>query len=126
MLASDLAPSAVHLRRATRATYLAFIASGFAFASWASRIPQVKDRLHLDPSQLGLVLLSIAAGSVIALPLSGRIVGRLGSRRTTAATAVLLSVALGVVAVGYSAGVAWLVAGLFLLGLANGSWDVAM
>jgi hypothetical protein len=36
---------------------------------------QVRDRLHLDPSELGLVLLAMAAGSVIALPLSGVIIG---------------------------------------------------
>jgi MFS family permease len=69
---------------ATRATYAAFAASGFAFASWASRIPQVKHRLGLDQSALGLTLLAIAAGSVIALPLSGPVVGRFGSRRTVA------------------------------------------
>jgi predicted MFS family arabinose efflux permease len=119
-------PSPQRLRSAVRATSAAFIGLGFAFASWASRIPQIKDRLELDPSELGLVLLAIAAGSVVALPLSGRIVGRLGSRRTTAAMAVLLPVALAVVAVGYLSGVALLVVGLFVLGLANGSWDVAM
>ena len=109
-----------------RGAYVAFIGAGFAFASWASRIPQVRDRLHLDPSQLGLVLLSIAAGSVIALPLSGSIVHRLGAKRTVAATAVLLAAGLGVAASGYLVGVAPVVAGLFLLGFANGAWDVAM
>jgi hypothetical protein len=48
------------VRAACRATYIAFAAAGFGFASWASRIPQVKIRLGLDPSQLGLVLLAIA------------------------------------------------------------------
>ena len=42
------------VRAGVRATYAAFIATGFAFASWASRIPQVRDRLSLDPAQLGL------------------------------------------------------------------------
>src|SRR3954469_17242993 len=65
---------------AIRATYAAFIATGVAFSTWASRIPQVKDRLDLGPSALGLVLLAIAAGSVPALPLSGPIVSRFGSR----------------------------------------------
>jgi hypothetical protein len=56
---------------AARATYGAFIGAGFAFASWGSRIPQVRDRLDLTPADLGMVLLAIAAGSVIALPTSG-------------------------------------------------------
>ena len=112
--------------RATRATYVAFAADGFAFASWASRIPQVKVRLGLDASQLGLVLLAIAAGSVLALPVSGAVVGRFGSRRTVAAAALLAGAALMIVAGGYQAGVAPVVAGLFALGIATGTWDVAM
>ena len=67
---------------ATRATYAAFISLGFCFASWASRIPQVKQLLGLNASQLGLVLLATAAGSVAALPLAGPVVARSGSRVT--------------------------------------------
>jgi MFS family permease len=111
---------------ATRATAVAFIGSGFAFASWASRIPQVRDALRLDPSELGLVLLAIAVGSVLALPLAGPVVTRLGSRRAVTSMAWLLSAALLLVAVGYHAGVLPVVVGLFLLGFANGLWDVGM
>ena len=108
------------------ATYTAFIGSGFAFASWASRIPQLRDQLSLDASELGLVLLAIAAGSILALPLSGAVVARVSSRRTVTAMALLLGVGLGTVAAGYLIGVAPVVVGLFLLGFANGAWDVAM
>jgi predicted MFS family arabinose efflux permease len=111
---------------ATRATYAAFIGSGFAFASWASRIPQVRDRLVLQPSELGLVLLAIAVGSVLALPLSGPVIARLGSRRTVSAMAVLHAVGLAIVAAGYLLGVLPVVIGLFLFGFAIGAWDVAM
>jgi MFS family permease len=111
---------------ATRATYAAFIGAGFAFASWASRIPQVKAHLGLDPSQLGAVLRAIAAGSVISLPLSGPVVARFGSRRTVAVTAALAGAGLAVVAVGYRIGVAPVVAGLFAFGVGSGSWDVGM
>ena len=111
---------------ATRATYVAFTSTGFAFASWASRIPQVKERLGLDPSELGLLLLSIAAGAVLSLPSSGPVVGRFGSRRAVAATAVLAGVGLVTVAVGYRIGVLPVAVGLFLFGVATGTWDVAM
>jgi fucose permease len=126
MLPPDLAPRPTPARAATRATYLAFIASGFAFASWASRIPQVRDRLHLSPSDLGLVLLAIAVGSVLALPLSGPVVARLGSRRTVQLMAVVQPVGLAIVAVGFLAGVGPTLVGLFLVGFAVGAWDVAM
>ena len=114
------------VRAGVLATYAAFIFTGFAFASWASRIPQVRDGLQLDPSELGLLLLAIAAGSLIALPLSGMVVARLGSRRTVATMAVVNGTALVVVAIGYQFGVLPVVAGLFFFGFAQGAWDVAM
>lgn len=120
------APSPQRVRAATAATYAAFIGSGFAFASWASRIPQVRDRLELDPAALGLVLLAIAAGSLLALPLSGPVVARFGSARTVTAMAALLGVGLTTAALGSLVGVVPVVIGLFLLGFANGAWDVAM
>ncbi|HEV7205056.1 MAG TPA: MFS transporter [Jatrophihabitans sp.] len=120
------APSPPQITAGVRSTYIAFAGSGFAFASWASRIPQVRDHLDLTPAQLGLVLLSIAAGSVIALPLAGPVIHRLGSRYTVAAMALLLGVGLATVAIGYLVGIVVVVIGLFLLGFANGAWDVAM
>lgn len=114
------------LRRATAATYVAFVSSGFAFASWAARIPQVRDRLGLDPRELGLVLLATAVGSVLALPLSGPIITRFGSAQTVIVMAVLFSIGLAVAALGSLVAVAPVVVGLFLIGLAYGAWDVAM
>lgn len=122
--ATPVTPTAV--RAATTATYAAFIGSGFVFASWASRIPQVRDRLHLNPAELGLVLFAIAAGSLLALPLSGPVVTRIGSSRTVTGMAVLLGVGLTIAALGSLAGVVPVVIGLFLLGFANGAWDVGM
>ena len=119
-------PVEAPVRAATRSTYVAFAGAGFAFASWAARIPQVRDGLSLTAGELGLVLLAIAGGSLVALVLSGSIVARFGARRTVAAMALLLGVGLLVVAFGYLAGVVPVVIGLFVLGFANGAWDVAM
>jgi MFS family permease len=113
-------------RAAARATSIAFIAGGFQFANWASRIPQVRDRLHLGPSELGLLLLCVAAGSVLALPASGPLIAHVGSRRTLEMTAALSGSGLVVVAVGYRIGVAPVALGLFLFGAGAGAWDVAM
>ncbi len=117
---------AAQAKLATRATYAAFAGAGFAFASWASRIPQVRDHLHLDPAELGLVLFAIAAGSIIALPLSGRVVGRFGSRIVVMVMSVVLSAAMIGVAFGYLAGRLAVVIGLFVFGFSTGLWDVAM
>ena len=120
------APPLPAVRFALRATFAAFIGAGFVFAGFASRIPQVRDRLELTPSQLGLVLLALAAGSLLALPLSGLIVHRLGTRRTVTGMSVLCAVGLTVIALGYLHGVVFVLVGLFLLGFGNGAWDVAM
>jgi len=120
------APSIGPVRAATRATYLVFAVSGFGFASWASRIPQVKARLGLDPSALGLLLLAIALGSVVSLPLAGTLVARWGSRWTATAMATLSTAALLTVAFGYLAGVVPVAIGLFFFGVSAGIWDVSM
>ena len=117
---------ATRVRSATYATYAAFMGSGVALASWAARIPQVRDGLSLSPSALGLVLLSMAVGSIIALPLSGWVIARFGARRAVQVMAVLLAVGMVVIALGYVFGLVPVVLGLFLFGFANGTWDVGM
>jgi predicted MFS family arabinose efflux permease len=111
---------------AQRATYVAFIGSGFGFASWASRIPQVRDALAASPSTLGLVLLAVALGSLVALPLAGVLVTRIGTARAVAAMSGCVAAGLLVVAFGYTSGIVPVVLGLFLIGFGNGTWDVAM
>src|SRR6478672_6854580 len=98
------------LRRATVAVYAVFILSGFAFASWASRIPQVRDRLELSPRGLGLVLLATAVGSVVSMPLAGVVVARVGTARTVAAMAVVAAAGVATAAIGYRVGIAPVVA----------------
>ena len=121
-----VAEPTVQVKAATRAVYAAFITNGFTMASWATRIPQVRDGLELTPSRLGLVLLAIAGGSIVSLVLAGHLVARFGSRNTVIAMAALLGVALSAVGLGYPYGVAPVVVGLFFFGFANGAWDVAM
>ena len=120
------AETSAQLERAKVAVSAVFVASGFAFASWAARIPQVRDHLHLDPSELGLLLLSIAVGSIIALPLSGLSVAKLGEAHAIEVMVAILSTGLVIIAVGYHVGVALVAVGLFLVGFGNGTWDVAM
>jgi fucose permease len=116
----------VALKRATRAVYFVFIGAGIGFASWASRLPQVREELGLTPAALGFILLSVAVGSLIALPSAGIIVHRLGAARAIVVTALVFAAGLAVAAVGVSVGVLPVVIGLLLVGFGNGVWDVAM
>ena len=123
--AAPVAPTA-RVRAATVATFVAFGGAGLLMASWLARIPQIRDALELDPSELGLVLLAVAAGSVIALPLSGPLVARFGPARTVAVGAVLACGALVALGLGYQGGPLATAAALFVFGAFGASWDVAM
>jgi fucose permease len=114
------------LRATARSVYVTFIFLGVAMASFAARIPQIRDQLGLTPSELGLVLLAIAAGSITSLPLAGHLVHRFGSRAMVGTMAVVLGAALAATAVGYKFGVAPVVVALYVYGFATGAWDVAM
>lgn len=57
-----------------------FFFLGLSFASWASRIPDIKASLGLSEAMLGTLLLALPAGQMLTLPFSGRIVARYGSK----------------------------------------------
>ena len=106
------------------AVSLCFLLNGAVIASWLPHIPDLKRRLELDDGGLGLLLLSMAAGAIVALPLAGWLVARLGSRAVTGASAAALSAA--VVLPVLTPGVASSATALVLLGACNATLDVAM
>lgn len=124
---TETASAPVAVRRASLAVFAVFFLSGFAFSGWASRLPAVRDALGMTPAQMGVLLLALAAGSVVWLPLSGVVVQRLGATRTVqvaGSTAVVgLLIAVGAV----SLHTVWLTAvGLFAYGAGIAVWDAAM
>jgi len=113
---------------ARNAVGLTFFLNGFVFATWVSRIPDIRATLGLDNGQLGLLLLSLAAGSVLALPTAGAAIHRLGTVGVIRVAGGLSAVGLCVVAVaadGFGATDAAAV-GLFAYGIGTGVWDVGM
>ena len=116
------------VRTARNAVLGTFFLNGFAFATWASRIPSVRHALDLGPGQLGLLLLSCSVGSVLSLPTAGGNVQRFGARRVVVAATLVEAMGLLLVAVGVGvlAVVPVTAIGLFLVGLGTGTWDVAM
>ncbi|GAA1392972.1 MFS transporter [Luteococcus peritonei] len=116
------------VRGARNATLLVFAVNGMNFASWASRIPEVKQALDLSAGELGTVLLAVSAGSLLGLPLSGRIAQRFGVARAMLGGIVVACSGVLLAAAGIDAFTSrWmLMAGLFLTGLGMGVWDVSM
>jgi MFS family permease len=114
------------VRAAALATHAAFACCGFGTATYLSRIPQVREYLHLSTGQLGMILLAAAGGAVCFRPLSSRVIARLGQRGTVAGSAVVAGAGQMLLGAGYLAGVPVLVLGLVVVGFANAGWDVAM
>lgn len=115
------------VRRATGAVLAVFFLNGFLFASWASRLPAVRDALDVTPGQIGLVLLVGAAGSVVALPLTGAVIERLGTTLTNRLAAALTAAGFVAALLAVAAGSAPAVAAcLFVATMGIGAWDVAM
>ncbi len=115
------------VRRAGVAVFVVFLLSGVDFASWASRLPAVRDSLGLDPAQVGLLLLVGAIGSLLSLPLSGVVVDHIGARSTVVTSAVLCAIGLLTASLGSALGaVVLVIGGLVLFGVGAGVWDAAM
>ena len=76
----------LHDRPATRlATRLAFVVAGFGISCWAPLVPFAKERLAVDDGTLGLLLLCIGIGSVVAMQFTGALSARYGSKPTIVA-----------------------------------------
>ncbi|WP_370678006.1 MFS transporter [Pleomorphomonas sp. PLEO] len=112
-------------RPATRlATRLAFLVAGFGVACWAPLIPYAKARLAVDDGVLGLLLLCLGIGSVVAMPMTGMLSARYGSKPIVIGGAIGMAVVLPLLAVASTP--LMLGAALFLFGGSLGSLDVAM
>lgn len=112
---------------AARAVFVVFAASGFAFASWASRLPAVRDGLGFSEQEMGILLLTGSIGSVAAIPLSGLVAERIGTARTVLSFSGLLVAGLAVAGYGVASDEHLAVrGGLILFGVGAGVWDAAM
>lgn len=86
-----------HLARIA-VTALFFIFGGIS-ASWASRIPTIKEAFGVNDSAWGFVLLYISIGTLITLPIAGKIIEKLGSKKAT--LLFLLAYLILLVGIGY-------------------------
>ena len=114
----------IGLNKAIAAVGLAFFFAGAAMASWFSRVPAVKEHLALGAGGMGVMLAFVAVGSIVAMPLTGFLIARLGGKRVLRAAEWAMCAALILPAI--APGRLTLAAALTLLGAAHGLLDVAM
>lgn len=106
------------------ATRAAFFIPGFVIACWAPLVPFAKERAQLDDGALGVVLLCLGLGSLLAMPLSGMLAARFGCRAVMLGTVGLMVLALPLLALAHTP----LAIGAVLLafGAAIGAMDCVM
>ena len=109
---------------ARQATFGVFFVNGAMIGTWVAQIPFVQDRLDVSKGTLGLALLCMAAGAMVAMPLAGQVLDRRSSATTTR---VLSLVYLPLLALPlFAPSPVLLAAALLLFGAANGGMDVSM
>ena len=68
-----------------------FFIGGFGTATWAPLVPLLRERLMVGDDVLGMLLLCIGVGSLLAMPLSGALAMRLGCRRVVMTASILFA-----------------------------------
>lgn len=93
-------------------------------AVWITRIPAIKERLHLSDGVLGVALFAIPAGLLLVTLVAGRLVDRFGSAWVTRVAGVAM--ALTLIPPALAGNLEWLMAALFVFGASAGALDVGM
>jgi MFS family permease len=112
------------MHRARVATTVVFFVTGALYAAWATRIPEVQDRLDLSAGELAVAIVGIEAGAIAGLPMGAALVGRIGSPASLRAGFAVYPSAL--VAVAATPSLAALLPVLALMAAGNSVVDVAM
>ncbi|MEO5323860.1 MFS transporter [Mesorhizobium sp. CC13] len=102
----------------------AFFINGFVTGSWAPQIPLLLSRLAISEFVLGLLILVFGLGALTAMPFSGYLMSKRGSRPVVVGFAWVVVFALLLVALAPNV---WLAAvTMFIFGGSIGAMDVAM
>ncbi len=101
-----------------------FLLNGAGIGVWAAHVPLVQARAGIDTGVLGFLLLTIAGGAISAMPLSGWMAGRRGTRAVVVGSGLLFALMSAVLMnVG---GLVPLFLAAYVFGASNGVLDVAM
>jgi MFS family permease len=113
-----------YLNRIRLAMSFFYFGMGFCFASWASRIPDIKSFLNLSEGELGSILFALPIGQLTAMPFSGKLVTRFGSRKVLLYS--LLFYAFCLTNIGLAQETWQLVLGLFLFGIGGNFSNISI
>lgn len=103
---------------------IAFFINGFIYANWVSRLPRIQELYQADNGTIGFVLLASSIGAVGAMPFTGWVIIKNGSRRITLVAVLLYCIIVPVIP--FMPGIAALIGLYFIMGIVTGMLDVAM
>jgi MFS family permease len=106
------------------AVKLIFFINGFVHANLAARFPRIQEIFSIDNGTLGIVLLSSSVGAILAMPFTGWLIIRNGSRRITIVAVFLYCLVVPLVPI--MPGILGLAFIFFLMGVTAGMLDVSM
>jgi MFS family permease len=106
------------------AVKIAFFLNGFVYANWGSRLPRIQEQYEADNGTLGLVLMAMALGAFVAMPFTGWLIIKNGSRKVSLIS--LLLYCTFVPFIPFMAGIFSLILLFVVIGLSTGMLDVAM
>jgi MFS family permease len=101
-----------------------FFINGFIFANWVSRLPRIQEMFNADDGTIGLVLLASSIGAVAAMPFTGWVIIKNGSRRITLISAILYCALVPLIPLCQN--LFALIILYFFMGIVTGMLDVAM
>lgn len=105
-------------------TRLIFCLSGITLGAWAPLVPVAKDRLAINEGTLGLLLLCMGVGSILAMPMTAFLTSRFGCRQIITLAAAGLVLMLPILTIAPSS--LLMAAALVLFGMVMGCNSVAM
>jgi MFS family permease len=110
--------------RSVVAVALLFGVNGLIIGGYGGALPSIRERLDITTTQIALLLFSAGVAAIVAMQIGGRLSDSVGARQVALAALPVLIAAACVFAFATAFPVA--IVGAVLLGLGNGSIDVAM
>jgi MFS family permease len=103
---------------------ICFFLNGFIYANWVSRLPRIQEQYGADDGTIGIVLFAFAFGAFLAMPFTGWLIIKNGSRKVSLLSLVFYSALASLIAL--MPGIPTLMLLYFIMGISTGMQDVSM
>src|SRR4029450_9377451 len=124
MTASAPVTTKLSARLAAVAVTLMVVVNRRVIGGFGGSLPSLRDKLGLDATQIAIMLFSAGAAAILSMQIGGRLADAIGAREVTLAAVPFLIA--GMITIGLAQIYFVAIIGGILIGLGNGTMDVAM